>query len=61
MSKYVVKQKKEKFVEITVEAKNKKEAIKKVEGGEYDPSSDVLEDEYLLPSSDWETIEVRRI
>lgn len=60
MKKYVVKQKKEKYIEVTIEAKNKEEAKRKVEEEEY-RLSDVLEDEYLLPSSDWETISVEEI
>lgn len=60
MTKYTIKQKKEKYVEITVEAKSDKKAQEMVDDGDYNPETDVLEDEFLLPSSDWETIEIRK-
>ena len=58
MQKYVVKLARTKFVEITVDAKDKEEAKRKVMEGEY-KKEDVLEDEYFLPSTDWEVTTVK--
>jgi len=58
MKKYKVKLAKTKFVEVKVNANNKKEAIEKALERNY---FEVLEDEYFLPSTEWEAIETRKI
>jgi len=59
MGKYFITQKREKYIRITIEAKNKKEALEKLDDGDY-AAEDILEDEFLLPSSNWETIKVEK-
>lgn len=59
MNTYIIKQKKEKYIETKIQAKSKQEALKKLEEGEFD-SDDVLEDEFLLPSSDWDIVSIKK-
>lgn len=57
--RYVVRLKKEKYVDVTVKAKSKKEAEDKAIEGDYDEDQ-VIEDEFLLPSSEWTVINVEK-
>ena len=55
---YKIKMQKKKYLEYIVEAKNKERAIEKAFEGDY---VDVTESEFLLPSSDWEVIDIKII
>lgn len=61
MKKYSVLQKKTKFAKIFVKAKNKKEAERKAYEGDFDYDTDVIESEFLLPSTEWETVDINEI
>jgi len=54
---YKVKFKKIKYMDIIVEAKNKKEAKRKAVEGEY---KEIIKDEFILPSTEWEIIKVEK-
>lgn len=57
MKKYIVTQEQTKYVEVVVEAKNKREAEEKA----FENEGEVLEDEYFLPSTEWKTTSIKEV
>ena len=55
MTIYIVKMKKDKFVEVRIEAENEKEARIKIENNDYDPINNLD-----MGEGYWEIVEIRK-